>query len=178
MISFYKYTDKEIRTLLKSIIIVVDSREQKNSHILEWLDQKKIPYVTQKMEFGDYSFYIPANPEMGIARDLYFTDEITIERKASLEEVSGNFTNDRLRIESEFIRHKGKMTMLIEGAEYVDIVSHNYKTEYKPISFLATLHSFSERYDIPFTFMKDNKCSGQFIYFTFYYYLRNYLLNR
>ena len=84
MIDFYKYTDKEVRILLKSIVVIVDSREQKNSHILDWLNQKKIPYSIQKMEFGDYSFYIPANTELGITRDLYFTDEITIERKASL----------------------------------------------------------------------------------------------
>lgn len=178
MIDFYRFTDKEVRTLLKSIVIITDTREQENSHILRWFDEKKILYSTQKMEYGDYSFYLPANPELGIVRDLYFTDKVSIERKASLEELSGNFTNDRTRIESEFIRHKGNMTLLIEDAEYTDIINHNYKTEYKPVSFLATLHSFSERYDIPFAFMKDNKCSAQFIYFTFYYWLRNYLLNR
>ncbi len=178
MVDFYRYTDKELRALLKSINIIVDSREQDNSHIIQWLIEKKIPYTTQKIESGDYSFYLPANPDLGIVRDLYFTDKISIERKGSLVELSGNFTNDRLRIESEFIRHKGKMILLIEDAEYTDILKHNYRTEYKPESFLATLHSFSERYDIPFTFMKDKKCSGQFIYFTFYYFLRNFLLHK
>ncbi len=178
MIDFYRYTDKELQTLLKSIVIITDSREQDNSHITKWFDEKKIPYVTQKIDSGDYSFYLPANRDLGINRDLYFTDKIVLERKGSLEEVSGNFTNDRLRIESEFIRHKGKMILLIEDADYSDIIKHNYRTEYKPESFLATLHSFSERYDIPFTFMKDKKCSGQFIYFTFYYWLRNYLLHK
>lgn len=178
MIDLYRFADKEVKGLLKSMIVLVDTREQQNSHILKWLDEKKVPYSTQKLEYGDYSFYLPANPQLGIVRDLYFTDKISIERKADLMELSGNFTNDRLRIESEFIRHKGKMLLLIENADYVDIINHNYRTEYKPVSFLATLHSFSERYDIPFTFMKDNKCSGQFIYYTLYYWLRNYLLNR
>ena len=146
-------------------------------HLIEFFNKKDIPYVSKKIEYGDYSFYLPANPELGIIRDLYFSDKIAIERKASLEELSGNFTNDRLRIESEFIRHKGKMILLIENADYSDILKHNYKTEYTPASFLATLHSFSERYDIPFTFMKDNRYSGQFIYFTFYYWLRNFLLH-
>ncbi len=178
MVDFYRYTDKELRALLKRINIIVDSREQDNNHIIQWLIEKKIPYTTQKIESGDYSFFLPAVPELGIVRDLYFTDKISIERKGSLVELSGNFTNDRLRIESEFIRHKGKMILLIEDAEYTDILKHNYRTEYKPESFLATLHSFSERYDIPFTFMKDKKCSGQFIYFTFYYFLRNFLLHK
>lgn len=178
MIDLYRYTDTEVKKLLKSIVVIVDSREQVNLHVTSWFDEKKIPYKIDKVETGDYSFYLPSNPELGITRDLYFTDKIAIERKANLVELSGNFTNDRTRIENEFIRKKGKMILLIENAEYVDIVNHNYKTDYKPVSFLATLHSFSERYDIPFTFMKDIKGSGQFIYYTFYYFLRNYLLNR
>lgn len=178
MIEYYRYTDKEVKTLLKSIVVLVDTREQQNSHILGWFDEKKISYKIEKIDTADYSFILPSNPELGIARDLYFTDKISIERKANLEELSGNFTNDRTRIESEFIRHKGKMILLIEKATYEDIVNHNYKTDYQPTSYLATLHSFSERYNIPFTFMKENKYSGEFIYRTFYYWLRNYLLNR
>lgn len=178
MVDFYRYTDKELQSLLKSINIIIDTREQDNSHITKWFAEKKIPYINQKIESGDYSFLLPAVPELGIVRDLYFTDKISIERKGDLVELSGNFTNDRLRIESEFIRKKGKMLLLIEDAEYTDILKHNYRTEYKPESFLATLHSFSERYDIPFHFMKNKKCSGQFIYYTFYYWLRNYLLHK
>lgn len=178
MIEYYRFTDKELKTLLKSMVILIDTRENVNEHITKWLNSKKIPYKVKKIDAGDYSFYLPANPELGIIRDLYFTDKISVERKANLVELSGNFTNDRTRIETEFIRHKGKMILLIENASYEDIIKHNYKTEYEPASFLATLHSFSERYNIPFTFIKDNKYSGQFIYYTFYYWLRNYLLNR
>jgi ERCC4-type nuclease len=178
MVDLYRFNDKELQLLLKSITIVIDTRETSFAHITKWFDDKKIPYITQKIESADYSFYIPAAPELGIARDLYFTDKISIERKGDLVELSGNFTGDRLRIESEFIRHKGKMILLIEDADYADIIKHNYRTEYKPESFLATLHSFSERYDIPFTFMKDKKCSGQFVYYTFYYWLRNFLLHK
>lgn len=178
MVDFYRYTDKELQILLKSLTVIIDSREQNAVHIEKWFSEKKIQYVTQKIEFGDYSFFLPATPELGIVRDLYFTDKISIERKGDLVELSGNFTNDRLRIESEFIRKKCKMLLLIEDAEYTDIIKHNYRTEYKPESFLATLHSFSERYDIPFYFMKDKKCSGQFIYYTFFYWLRNFLLHK
>lgn len=175
MLEMFKYSDKEIKDLLKSIVILIDSREQENSHITKYFDEKKIPYRVEKLGTADYSFLIPANSELGIPRDLYFTDKIKIERKASLEELSGNFTNDRLRIESEFIRNKGKCTLLIENADYSDIISHKYKTEYNPSSFIATLHSFSDRYNIPFIF---SKCSAQFIYYTFYYHLRNYLMNK
>lgn len=178
MIEYYRYTDTEIKKLLKSIVVVQDTREQEASHITSWFDEKKIPYVTQKLETADYSFFLPQNEELGIVRDLYFSDKISVERKGSLEEVSGNLCNDRLRFESEFIRSKGKVHLLIENACYEDIIGHKYRTEYKPVSFLASLHSFADRYNFSITFMKDKSFSGQFIYLTFYYFLRNYLLNR
>lgn len=178
MIDMYKYTDKEIKELLKSIIILVDSRENANSHILKWFDEKKISYKIEKLEFCDYSFLLPANSELGFNRDLYFADKISIERKGSLEEISGNFTTDRLRFESEFIRSKGKVHLLIENASYEDIITHNYKTEYNPSAFIGGLHSFADRYNFSINFIKDNKYSAQFIYYTFYYFCRNYLMNK
>lgn len=178
MIEFYKYTDKELKILLKSIVILVDSREQSNKHLTQYWDSKKIPYVVKKLDFADYSFMLPANQELGIVRDLYFEDKISLERKNSLEEISSCFTTTRTAFENEFIRSKGKVHLLIENALYEDIINHRYKTEYNPASFLASLHSFSERYNLSVNFIKDNKHSGQFIYFTFYYFLRNYLLNR
>ena len=178
MIDMYKYTDKEIKELLKSIIILVDSRENANSHILKWFDEKKISYKIEKLEFCDYSFMLPANLPLGFNRDLYFTDKISIEKKSGLEEISGNLTIDRLRFESEFIRSKGNVHLLIENASYEDIIAHKYKTEYNPVSFLASLHSFADRYNFSINFIKDNKYSAQFIYYTFYYHLRNYLMNK
>lgn len=179
VIDFYKFTDKELKMLLQSMVILVDSREQKNLHITSWFDAKKIPYKVMKLEFGDYSFMIPANSELGIVRDLYFDDKIMVERKFGLEELSGNLCNGRSAFESEFIRaSNSKVHLMIENALYGDIVAHKYKTDYNPKSFLASLHSLSDRYNFSVTFMPDNKLSAQFIFYTFYYYLRNYLLNR
>lgn len=178
MIDCYRYTDKEVKELLKSIVVIQDSREQEASHITKWFDEKKIPYVTQKLETADYSFYIPTNAELGIVRDMYFDDKIVIERKNSLEEISSCFTTTRTAFENEFIRCRAKLHLLIENASYEDIINHNYRTEYKPVSFLASLHSFADRYNFSITFMKDKNLSGQFIYLTFYYFLRNYLLGR
>lgn len=174
----YRYTDKELKELLKSMVVLVDTREQKNEHLISYWESKKIPYEVMKLDFSDYSFKLPANPELGILKDLYFCDLISCERKGSLEELSGNLTNDRVRIESEFIRSKGKVHLLIENSTYADIINHKYKTEYKPVSFLASLHSFSERYGFSVQFMPDNTYSGQFIYYTFYYFLRNWILGR
>ena len=178
MLKQYRYTDKELNELLKSMTILVDAREQKNTHLTDYWDIKKIPYIVKKLDFADYTFMVPANPELGIIRDLYFNDIVSVERKNSLEEISSNFTTTRLAFESEFIRSKGKVHLMIENGTYEDIVNHNYKTDYKPVSFIASLHSFVDRYDLRLKFMKDNKYSGYYIYMTFKYALRNYLLNR
>ena len=178
MLEMFKYTDNEVKALLKSMIIIVDSRENKAEHITSWFDEKKIPYRVEKLETADYSFYLPQNIELGIPRDLYFTDKIVIERKNSIEELSGCLTATRMQFENEFIRSKGKLHLLIENASYEEIINHKYKTEYNPVSFLASLHSFSDRYNFSINFMKDNKYSAQFIYYTFYYHLRGYLLGK
>ncbi len=174
MVQLYNYTDKEIEILLKSIVILIDTREQQNDHILEYLDKKKIKHEKMKLNHGDYSFYIPKDTELGIVRDLYFKDIVSIERKGSLEELSSNFTVGRTNIEEEFTRKNGKMYLMIENATYEDIVKHNYNTQYEPKSFIATLKTYEARYNINTSFVTKGG-AGNYIYYTFRYYLREYL---
>lgn len=42
------------------MVILVDSREKKNSHILDYFRKQKIAYQVEKLEYNDYSFMIPA----------------------------------------------------------------------------------------------------------------------
>ena len=56
----YKFSVEEIKRLTKSMIVLVDSREKKNSHILDYFRKQKISFQTEKLEYGDYSFMIPA----------------------------------------------------------------------------------------------------------------------
>lgn len=69
MVQLYNYTDKEIDLLLKSIIILVDTREQQNEHILKYFDTHDIVHEKMKLNHGDYSFYVPKNLDLGIVRD-------------------------------------------------------------------------------------------------------------
>lgn len=174
MLDKYKYTDKEQKEILASIHILVDTREQKNEHITTWLDKKNIRHKKQKLDQGDYSFYVPKNPQLNIDRDLHFHNEICIERKNSVDELIGNFASDRARIESEFLRYRGKMILLIEDSSYGDIINGNYRSKYSAQSAIGTLHAFSNRYNIPFIFI-DPQYSGCFIYYTLIYYIRELL---
>ena len=147
MITFYRYTEKELNELLKSITVVIDTRENANDHIIKYFNDKKIPHIIRKLDYGDYSCYLPANPELGIMRDTYF--DCVIERKGSLEELSGNLTNDRTRLESEFIRAKDSRFILMveETAGFEKIVNHNTTNTTKIIHrFPLTLN----RYGITF----------------------------
>lgn len=56
----YKFSVEEIKKLTKSMVILVDSREKKNTHILDYFRKQKIAYQVEKLEYGDYSFMIPA----------------------------------------------------------------------------------------------------------------------
>lgn len=176
MLGKYKFTDKELKTVLNSLTVIIDTREQENSHVTDYLKDKKKPFKSMKMDFGDYGFMIPANPQLQIMRDIYLTDNIVIERKAHLNEISGNLTADGgSRFESELIRsHGAKFYLLIENASYADIINHNYNTQYEPKAFVARLKTFESRYGISINFVS-SKCSGNFIYHTFYYWLREQL---
>jgi ERCC4-type nuclease len=172
----YRYTKSEIKKLLKSLTVLVDTREQKNIHIRGYLDKNCIEHKSKKLNFGDYSFMLPENKELGIMRPIYFNDQVAIERKASLTELSNNFTHDRTQFENELIRSNGsKLILMVENtAGYDDIIKHNYSTNYKPKSFLATLHTFKHRYDLDTVFIKP-ELAGNYIYYSFYYWLREYL---
>ena len=175
MLQYYKYTDKEKTALLKSIGVIVDTREQKNSHITDFFDKKGIAWKSKALSNGDYSFFIPKNPELNIERDLYFDGEIIIERKNSVDELAGNFTKNRTRFEEEMATFFGKKYLLIEGNTYSDIVKGNYRSEYAAKSYIATLHTFNHRYNLEVMFMPDNTQSGLWIYSTFMYWLRERL---
>jgi ERCC4-type nuclease len=175
MIAQYHYTDTELKELLSSLVVLIDTREQQNSHILAYFDKQRISYINRKLEFGDYSFMLPANQAMGIMRDVYFTGSIAIERKASLEELSGNLTQDRQRFEAELIRGAGaKLLLMIEGGSYSDIIGHKYRTQYEPKAFIAALKTFEVRYNLSINYVAA-AYAGNFIYHSLYYWLREYL---
>ncbi len=156
------------------MIILVDTRE-KSSHIIDTFNENKILYKKKALDYGDYSFAIPANANLSLPRDVYFDKEVCIERKGSLEEVSGNLTKERDRFEKELCLAPKTKVLLIENANYADIAIGNYNTKYNKKSFLASLHSFWFKYNIPIMFMPDPKFSALFIKKYFEYYLKNYL---
>ena len=175
MLSLYKYTDAELKELLASMTILLDTREQSNQHIVDWLNKKGKLYKQKKLDYGDYSIMIPKNDKLDIPRDLYFDKFVSVERKGSADELAGNFTKDRARIEKEFSLFQGNMIMIIENTTYDDIKDGNYRSKYAPESFLATLHSFKNKYGVDFIFMPNKDSTPLYLYLHLLHWFRNYL---
>lgn len=170
--------DKIMKQILDNIVIIQDTRE-KETHITDSFDKYNIKWIKKKLDFGDYSFMLDKNEDLGIKEPIYFNFEIAIERKNSLNELGGNIAKNRERFKKEFKRcqeHNGKLILVIEKDTYQDIIAKNYDNDIEPNSFLAMLHSLSMEYDVPFMFI-DKEVTFVYIYKTFYYYLRNHIKN-
>jgi ERCC4-type nuclease len=160
-----------IQSILNSITVIIDSREHAEgncANIMFYLDSHGIPYVQRCLKYGDYSFEV--NGES-------YENRIVIERKSGLDEVSGNLAQNRERFIAEIERSKeagAKFILMIENASWEKIRQHKYRTNFNPKSFIGTLKSLRNRYDIDIDFVQKED-SGAHIYEEFYYHLRNCL---
>ena len=171
----HKFPIGEIKRMTKSMVVIVDSREKKNSHILGYFDKQSISYQIGALEYGDYSFMIPASVA---GEDIYFHRDIVIERKASLEELSGNLAQERERFEKEFLKAGNdgcKVYLMIESpGGYSDIIGHKYRTEFTPTAYMASLKTFEHRFNANIQFISP-EYAGYYIVSTFQYYTREVL---
>lgn len=141
----YLYSDAEIKSIIGNMVVLCDTREQQNEHIIKAFVKAGIKYKSRKLATADYTAMLPALPEYGINRSIAFDNSILIERKGSLEELSNNLTNERGRIKNEFTRAKGKRVyMLIENASIGDILLHRYRTRFESmnVSIRTTIKIF------------------------------------
>jgi ERCC4-type nuclease len=172
----YKYTDTELKKLLKeNLVIIVDTREQQNQHILDFLTKNKVKYELETVDAGDYTAKIIPAPEKGINRAIY--GNVTIEKKNSVDELASSF-KERTRFENEFIRASGKKTktyLLVEdGTGYKKILKGDYRSQYDKNALMGSLKAFEARYNFA-THFCDKELSGDFIYRTLYYFMREEL---
>ena len=141
------YTEKEYKQLLSNLVILHDSREQSNNHVLEYFDSERIAHEKKALKTGDYSFKIKACPELGFERDMYFTDELVIERKNSVSEIAGNFCekDDRFLKELNRMMNVPHCYILIENNTLEDIIQGNYKSNLNSMSLLRSLLTTQKR---------------------------------
>ena len=68
----------DLEKTLSTMVICVDSREKKNSHILAWFDKHGIEYEVKKLDVGDY---------------MIDGGAISVDTKRSIDELSTNMLN-------------------------------------------------------------------------------------
>lgn len=169
----YRFTDDELKTILDTMVMIVDTREQKNKHILDYFDKKKVPYKHRGLRTGDYTAMIPANENLGMQREMYLN--ALIERKNSVNELVESI-KDRTRFENELIRGaKAPFTLIVEEANgYEKILKGEYISKYSPQALLGSLKTFEARYGFATVFLPP-QLSGNYIYHHMYYMAREIL---
>lgn len=142
----YKFTNKEINELLNKMIVIVDTREQANYHVTEWLSKNKKPFKAQKLDYGDYSCFLPVGSFKGQTRDIYFTDELVIERKFCIDELAMNLKDNKTNI-----NEIKKEIIDLFGVKYLEKV---LKTDYNR---LKNEFANMNRCDIEFYILLEDK---------------------
>ena len=171
----YKFSDADVKKLIKQIVILIDTREKKNSHITDYFTKHGIAYEPTPLSYGDYSFMLPS---AAAGEDIFFHRDIAIERKAILEELSGNLAQERDRFEREFLKagnDGAKLYLMVEDVGgYTSIISHKYNTQLAPAAYMASLKAWETRFNCNVQFI-DKQYSGYYIMSTFQYYAREML---
>jgi ERCC4-type nuclease len=164
----------ELEDAMKKMCILVDTREKKNKHVLTALEGRKCPFRPQKLDYGDYTCVCDYPDKNGFV----LSDKVAIERKANLDELAGNITRGRERFEREFKRAKAdnaKIFLMIENAGFDDIYNHRYRSALPPTSYLNTLFSWQQKYNITISFVPE-EFAGDYIYATLFMALKNHLI--
>lgn len=147
----------DVANALKSMTILIDTREQDTARARRRIAQMQVPTKRQKLDFGDYSARCPS---------LDLRDKVVIERKMDLNELSGCFCQQRDRFVREFQRaaDAGARTyLLIENASIDDVYRHAYKTQMSAESMAASIWAWCARYDCKLVFCSASN-SGKVIH--------------
>ena len=138
-------TAARLDSTLKTLKLIVDSREHKTESLTERLEAARLPFVRRKLDFGDYS----AEVTLDNGSVCSLENRAVVERKMSIDELAMCYGAQRERFEAEFIRAKeaGAFTyLLIEGGSFEKILRGEYTSLYNPKALLASVDAWIARY--------------------------------
>ena len=140
-------------------MIICDSREKKNAHILRYFDRNGIDYKIKKMDVADYQ--------------IEGRDKLVIDRKQNLDELASNLTNpkDKGRFWREVRRAHAsgiKMVVLCEHGKGVksipDVV--NWSSKYSPVTgriLQEKIYQCHISYGVEFLFCRKSETAAKII---------------
>lgn len=161
------YTKKQYDELLSNMRIVCQTNEQVNNHVLRWFDANDIRYIQRSLRDGDYCFMIKACPELGFQLDTYFTDELFIERKNSLQELAQSLygqkqkrTSGITEYDDAFLRelkraiNKPHKYLIVEQENGLEgILKHDYPNHYSEEAYWGAINMLEVRYGLKIKFI-------------------------
>ena len=168
-----KYSHFEIDSMLKDMIVLIDTREQDTPALRQRIRDMGCPVERQKLEFGDYS----VKTRLPGGRELNLSSQVALERKMSLGELCQCYGTGRPRFQREHERAKARgarLILLVEQASWGRIFSGDYRSRLTPNALTASLLAWSMRYGVLVLFCNPEE-SGRLIYKTLYYALKVYL---
>lgn len=151
-------TYNEITQILKSMVIIVDDREKDTALLRQRLSSFPCAYIRRRLNFGDYT----AEVTLPNGEIFSLQNRVTIERKADLTEICGNFTTNRIRFAKEFDRAAAagaKTYILIENGSWEKINRGAYRSKMTPASLLGSLTTWLARYNCQIIFCEPDTTS-------------------
>lgn len=151
-------TPFQVEECLSTMQIIVDTREQPSERAKRRYKDFSVPYVRQKLDYGDYSAEFLLNGSLTRIK-------AAIERKMDLDELSSCFTHDRKRFKAEMERaaaDNGTMYLLVENATWENLIAGKYRTKFNEKAFFHSMTAWIARYGLRPIFCK-SETSGKLI---------------
>lgn len=137
-------TPVEVEQALRTMTILVDTREQNTPALHRRLRQMNCPYERCKLSYGDYSAKCKL-PEV----ELNLSSAAVVERKMHFGELCQCFCRGRERFKREFERAEAdgaKIYLLVEDATWESAYAGNYRSQMCPTALVASMTAWLARY--------------------------------
>ena len=161
----------EAEECLRNMIFIIDNREQPTKSLEKRLAYLH-PYERGTVNSGDYT------AKTLLPNGEWFYLPVVVERKMSATEIAGNFCHERERFIAEFNRARDagtKLYILIEQTSWEGIYSGAYRSKMKPQSLVASLLTWSARYNSPIVLCERSETGGKLIRDILHYEMREAL---
>lgn len=156
-----KYHPAEIEHILKSLTILVDTREQDTPRARARYKQFGCEYERKALKFGDYSAQLTGLD----GETINLENTVSVERKMNLDELCNCFCQGRERFRREFERARtagAAVYLVIENDNLDNAYNGAYRSRMNPNALTASFFSWCIEFNIIPVFISEKR-SGKVI---------------
>lgn len=156
-----KYHPVEIDRILKTLVILVDTREQDTERARKRYAQFGCEHERKALRFGDYSARLTGLE----GEEISLENVVSVERKMDLDELCGCFCHGRERFRREFERALtagAHVYLLIENDSLDAAYKGAYRSRMNPRALTASILSWCIEFGIMPLFISSER-SGRLI---------------